>query len=105
MSASLSSPPEKQRPRTPFLLPVRPTRWQALQAWLRQLWQRLYTPQIVVQPPLQPARHKPFPQRPHHRRRQAVFAALATAPPDATTHELIAHVRHVTGVGCSPSCE
>jgi biotin carboxyl carrier protein len=91
-----------QRPVVPFLLPVRLTRWQSLQAWLRQLWHRWRVPQIKVQPPLEPARHKPFPQRPHHRRRQAVFAALATAPPDATTYELIAHVRAVTGLGCSP---
>jgi hypothetical protein len=102
MNASLPSPSEKQRPRTPFLLPVRATRWQGLRAWLQHLWQSWRTPRIEVQPPLQPARHKPFPQRPHHRRRLAVFAALATASPDATTHELIAHVRVVTGLGCSP---
>jgi biotin carboxyl carrier protein len=95
-----SSP--KQRLRIPFLLPVHHTRWQAIRVWLRQLWQRWRTPRIGIQPPLQPARHKPFPNRPHHRRRRAVFAALATAPPDATTHELMAHVRAVTGLGCSP---
>jgi hypothetical protein len=55
-----------------------------------------------VQPPLQPARQKPFPLRPHHRRRQTVFAALATASPNATTRELIVHVRAITGLGCSP---
>jgi hypothetical protein len=73
-----------------------------LQARLRQLWQHWRAPRLKVQPPLQPARQKPFPQRPHHRRRQAVFAALATAPPAATTQAMIAHVRAVTGLGCSP---
>ncbi len=94
---------ETQRAKHSLLLRFRgePTFWQRLQAWLRQLWQRWHTPRLVIQPPLQPGRHKPFPQRPHHRRRQAVFAALATAPPDATTHALITHVRALTGTGCS----
>jgi hypothetical protein len=88
---------------TPLLLRFRErqTFWQRLQARIQTFWQRLCTPRIVVKPPLQPARHKPFPKRPHHRRRQAVFAALATAPPEATIHALIAHVRAVTGTGCS----
>lgn len=102
MKASSSLSSAKQRPRIPFLLPVRRTQWQTIRVWLRQLWQHWRTPRIEIQPPLQPARQKPFPQRPHHRRRQAVFAALATAPPDATTQALIAHVRVVTGLGCSP---
>lgn len=94
---------ETQRAKHSLLLRFRaePTFWQRLQAWLRQLWQRWYTPRLVIQPPLQPGRHKPFPNRPHHRRRQAVFAALATAPPDATIHALMAHVRALTGTGCS----
>ncbi len=98
-----ASQPGTRRVVVPLLLRVRtkPTFWDTFQTWLRQLWQRWRTPRIVVQPPLQPARHKPFPQRPHHRRRQAVFAALATAPPNATLHELIAHVRSITGTGCS----
>lgn len=102
MKASTSPSSAKERLRIPFLLPVRPTRWQAIRAWWRAWWQRWHSPRIGLQPPLRPARQKPFPQRPHHRRRQAVFAALATAPPDATTHELIAHVRAVTSIGCSP---
>jgi hypothetical protein len=97
-----SSSSTKQRLRIPFLLPVRPTRWQAIHAWLWAWWQRWHTPRLEIQPPWRPARQKPFPQRPHHRRRQAVFAALAIAPPDATTQTLIAHVRAVTGIGCSP---
>ncbi|MBL8206919.1 MAG: hypothetical protein JNM09_21990 [Blastocatellia bacterium] len=88
---------------TPLLLRWRehPTFWQRLQSRVQTFWHRLWTPRIVVQPPLQPARHKPFPKRPHHRRRQAVFAVLATAPADATIHELSAHVRELTGIGCS----
>jgi hypothetical protein len=102
VKASTSPSSAKECLRIPFLLPVRPTRWQRIRAWWRAWWQRWHSPRIELQPPLRPARQKPFPQRPHHRRRQAVFAALATAPPDATTHELIAHVRAVTALGCSP---
>jgi hypothetical protein len=91
------------RPVVPFLLPVRTQRtwWQTITTWLRQSWQRLRAPRPQVHPPLQPARHKPFPQRPHQRRRQAVFAALEAAPVGLTRRQLIAHVRAVTGVGCS----
>jgi predicted secreted protein len=78
-----------------------PSFWRTVRSWFQQLWQRFCTPQATIQPPLQPKRQKPFPQRPHHRRRQAVFAALATAAPDATIAALIAHVRAVTGTGCS----
>ena len=87
----------------PVLLPVRThhTWWQRLKSWFQQGWQRLWQPHVRIQPPLQPARHKPFPQRPHQHRRQAVFAALDAAPAGLTRRQLIAHVRTVTGVGCS----
>jgi hypothetical protein len=88
---------------TPLLLRwrERPTIWQRIQSRWQNFWQRLHTPRLIIQPPLQPARQKPFPQRPHHRRRQAVFAALATAPAEATIRELMAHVQAMTGTGCS----
>lgn len=91
------------RPVVPFLLPVRTQRtwWQRLTAWLKQGWRRLRGPRLQIHPPLAPARHKPFPLRPHQQRRQAVFAALDAAPADLTRRQLIAHVRTVTGVGCS----
>jgi hypothetical protein len=87
----------------PFLLPVRKqfAPLQMIKAWCQQLWLRWRTPPLRVQPPLQPGRHKPFPQRPHQRRRQAVFAALDAAPVGLTRRQLIAHVRAVTGIGCS----
>ncbi len=87
----------------PLLLPVR-TKFaplQALKAWLLQCWRRWRTKRIVIQPPLQPGRHKPFPQRPHQARRQSVFDALDAAPVEFTRRQLIAYVRIVTGVGCS----
>ena len=80
---------------------TKPTIWCQLQTWCQQLWQRLQTPRIVVQPPLQPGRHKPFPQRPHQTRRNTVFAALDAAPVGLTRRQLIAHVRAMTGIGCS----
>ncbi len=87
----------------PFLLPVRTqcSWWQTVKAWFQQGWQRLWQPPVIIQPPLQPTRHKPFPQRPHQQRRQAVFAALNVAPAGLTRRQLIAHVRSVTGIGCS----
>ena len=98
-------PPSPPSPRAvvPLLLRVRTTSsfWCSLRSWLQQWWQHFCTPRVTIQPPLQPKRQKPFPQRPHHRRRQAVFAALATAAPDATIAALINHVRAVTGTGCS----
>lgn len=97
------SNPTTQRHRVPFLLPVRTklAPLTALKAWLQTLWQRWRRPRLRVQPPLQPGRHKPFPNRPHQQRRQAVFAALDAAPVGLTRRQLIAHVRAVTGVGCS----
>ena len=91
------------RSRVPFLLPMRTTfaPWQTIKAWLQRLWQRWQTPRLRVQPPLQPGRHKPFPNRPHQQRRQAVFAALEAAPVGLTRRQLIAHVRALTGIGCS----
>jgi hypothetical protein len=103
VKSSRSSDPRTQRVVVPFLLSVRPrlTWWQAVQCWLRGSWQRLRAPRVPIQPPLQPARHKPFPQRPHQQRRQAVFAALDAAPAGLTRRQLIAHVRAITGIGCS----
>ncbi len=92
-----------RRSRVPLLLPVRTkvAPWQTIKTWFQQLWQRWHTPLLRVQPPLQPGRHKPFPQRPHQQRRQAVFDALDAAPVGLTRRQLIAHVRAVTGLGCS----
>ena len=103
VKSSRGSDPGTRRPIVPFLLPVRTnlTLLQTVKAWLLQGWQHLRTPRFIVQPPLQPARHKPFPQRPHQQRRQAVFIALDAAPAGLTRRQLIAHVRVITGVGCS----
>jgi biotin carboxyl carrier protein len=92
-----------RRYRVPLLLPVRTkvAPWQTIKTWFHQLWQRWHTPLLRVQPPLQPGRHKPFSQRPHQARRQTVFAALDAAPAGLTRRQLIAHVRTVTGIGCS----
>ena len=92
-----------RRSRVPLLLPVRTkvAPWQTIKTWFHQLWQRWHTPLLRVQPPLQPGRHKPFPHRPHQQRRQTVFAALDAAPAGLTRRQLIAHVRTVTGIGCS----
>lgn len=92
-----------RRYRVPLLLPVRTkvAPWQTIKTWFHQLWQRWHTPLLRVQLPLQPGRHKPVPQRPHQTRRNTVFAALEAAPVGLTRRQLIAHVRAVTGLGCS----
>jgi biotin carboxyl carrier protein len=89
--------------RVPLLLPVRAkfAPWQTIKAWFYHRWQRWQTPRLRMQPPLQPGRHQPFPRRPHQQRRQTVFAALDAAPTGLTRRQLIAHVRAVTGIGCS----
>lgn len=98
--------PTARRYKVPFLLPVRDMSggarmWQALTTWLRQGWQTWCTKRLVILPPIQPTRHKSFPNRPHQRRRQAVFAALDAATAGLPRRQLIAHVRLVTGLGCS----
>jgi hypothetical protein len=59
------------------------------------------SPDIEILPPLAAGRTKPFPQRPHHKRRQLVRQVLDAAPPGLTDRQLIELIREQTGVGCS----
>jgi hypothetical protein len=57
--------------------------------------------EVKILAPFRPSRARPDPKPPHHRRANAVRQALASAPPGASYRQLIAHVRQVTGTGCS----
>jgi hypothetical protein len=69
---------------------------------LRNLFASLFRePNIEILPPLAAGRTKPFPQRPHHKRRQLVRQVLDAAPSSLTDRQLIELIREQTGVGCS----
>jgi hypothetical protein len=69
---------------------------------LRNLLASLFRePDIEILPPLTAGRTKPFPQAPHHKRRQLVRSVLNAAPPGLTDRQLIEFIREQTGVGCS----
>jgi hypothetical protein len=69
---------------------------------LRNLFAALFRePDIEILPPLAAGRTKPFPQRPHHQRRQLVRQVLDAAPPSLTDRQLIEFIREQTGIGCS----
>src|SRR5262249_50428995 len=72
--------------------------WQRWRDWLRH---HLHREMVQVLPPMQRSRAKPNPKPPHYRRAKIVHEALATAPSGSSDRELIAHVRAVTGIGCS----
>jgi multidrug efflux pump subunit AcrA (membrane-fusion protein) len=74
---------------------------ETIKSWWRSLRRHARGEVVEILPPLRPSRARPDARAPNYRRAAAVYAALATAPPDATYDQLIARVKQVTGQACS----
>lgn len=56
---------------------------------------------VEVLPPIQARRRMAEPKQPHHRRTAELRAVIEAAPPGLSARQIVAHVRAVTGCGCS----